>query len=117
MNRVLRDYFRRWWWMIALAAGGQMLLMGAPASGQRLAPLFSLFIGIIPVIFFDFSRGIMRALVQLPIRREEMASKLWLVTVVFPAVVTIVVSLAGPVVYRFLPPNASFNPMNGPRRR
>lgn len=111
MNLLLRDYFRRWWWVILLTALGQMMLMEPSAKAQRMAPLLALFAGVIPLMW-DVSRGHMRVLMQLPMRREKLATNYWLLVVVFPALVTFVASLAGQSAYAFSRPRAFADPMS-----
>jgi hypothetical protein len=109
MKWVLRDYLRRWWWVIALTILGQMALMEPSTKAQRMAPLLSLFVGVIPILM-DLSRGFMRTISLLPIRRREIATKFWLMSVAIPAGITIGISLVGPAGFAYFQQKIFLNP-------
>lgn len=111
MSWVLKDFLRRWWWAIGLTVVGQMALAEPSSGSQRMAPLLALFAGHIPLMF-DTSRGYMRVLVQLPMRRQELAAKCWLLIVVFPAVLTFVASLTIQTLSAFFQSKAFAGPLS-----
>jgi hypothetical protein len=109
MKWVLKDYLRRWWWVIAMAVVGQVALMEPSIKAQRMAPLLSLFVGVIPILM-DLSRGYMRTLSLLPIRRQEIATKFWLIAVAIPAGITIGISLVGQAGLAYFQQRTPLNP-------
>ncbi len=109
MKWVLKDYLRRWWWVLGGTVCGQMALMEPSIKAQRMAPLLSLFVGVIPLLI-DLSRGYMRTLSLLPIRRQEIATKFWLISVAVPAALTIGVSFAGQTGFAYFQQKTLLNP-------
>ena len=98
MNPLLQDYFRRWWWILVFVAVGQMAMMEPSAKTQRMAPVLSLFAGLIPLIF-DGCRGFMRPVLQMPIGRPELAVRIWQLGVIIPGALTFVVVMTGQLIF------------------
>lgn len=97
MSPFLKDYLRRWWWMIVIVALGQFAMMDS-SRAQRMAPVLSLFAGVIPLLI-DGARGFMRPVLQMPIGRPELAIRIWQLVVALPGVLTLVVVLAGHLIF------------------
>ncbi|MGB0581082.1 MAG: hypothetical protein ACPGVU_15400 [Limisphaerales bacterium] len=97
MSPYLKDYLRRWWWMIVIVAIAQGAMMES-AKTQRMAPILSLFAGVIPWLVDSF-RGYMRPVLQMPIGRPELAMRIWQMAVFLPGLLTFLVVLVAHVIF------------------